>query len=48
MTGNQAIGLPLRVILLAAVGYFGVRVLWYWMVMWEWKKRAARRERAAR
>jgi hypothetical protein len=38
-----AIGLVLLAILLAVVGYFAVRVLWYWMVMREWKKRAVRR-----
>ena len=38
-----AIGLLLLAILLAVVGYFAVRILWYWMVMREWKKRAARR-----
>lgn len=38
-----AIGLPLLAVLLAVAGYFAVRVLWYWAVMWEWRKRAARR-----
>lgn len=37
-----AIGLPLLAIIFALVGYFAVRVLWYWMVMWEWKKRSKR------
>lgn len=40
-----AIGLPLLALILAVVGYFAVRVLWYWMVMREWKKRAARRKK---
>ncbi len=38
-----AIGLLLLAALLAVVGYFAVRVLWFWMVMREWKKRLARR-----
>jgi uncharacterized protein (DUF2062 family) len=38
-----AIGLLLLASLLAVVGYFAVRVLWYWMVMREWNKRAAQR-----
>ena len=40
-----AIGLPLLAIGLAAVGYFVVRVLWYVMVVWEWRRRAARRRK---
>jgi uncharacterized protein (DUF2062 family) len=43
-----AIGLPLLATLLAIVGYFSVRVLWYWMVMREWEKRAARRSKSSR
>lgn len=38
-----AVGLPLLALILAVVGYFAVRVLWYWMVMREWNKRAARK-----
>jgi len=38
-----AIGLPLLAVILAVVGYFAVRVLWYWMAVWKWKKRAARK-----
>jgi uncharacterized protein (DUF2062 family) len=43
-----AIGLLLLATLLAVAGYFATRVLWYWVVMSEWKKRAARRKKAAR
>jgi len=39
-----ALGLPLLALILAVLGYFAVRVLWYWMVMREWKKRAERRK----
>jgi len=38
-----AIGLPLLAIVLAIAGYFVVRILWYAMVMLEWRKRADRR-----
>jgi len=38
-----AIGLPLLAIILAIIGYFVVRVLWYGMVVLEWRRRAARR-----
>jgi uncharacterized protein len=38
-----AVGLPLLAVILAVVGYFAVRVLWYAMVMVEWRRRAARR-----
>ena len=38
-----AVGLPLLAIGLAITGYFVVRVLWYAMVVWEWRRRAARR-----
>jgi len=27
----------------AIVGYFSVRMLWYAIVVWEWRKRASRR-----
>lgn len=40
-----AVGLPLLAISLAIAGYFTVRVLWYSMVVWEWRKRAARRRK---
>ncbi len=39
-----ALGLPLLAVTLAIVGYFTVRVLWHWMVVLEWRKRAARRQ----
>ena len=39
------VGLPLLAISLAIAGYFVVRVLWYAMVVWEWRRRAARREK---
>ncbi len=40
-----AVGLPLLAVSLAIVGYFVVRVLWYAMVVWEWRRRAARRRK---
>lgn len=40
-----AIGLPLLAVVLAIAGYVVVRVLWYAMVAWEWRRRAARRKR---
>jgi uncharacterized protein (DUF2062 family) len=43
-----AIGLPLLAVILAVAGYFAVRVLWHWKVIREWRKRAAKREKAAR
>ena len=39
------VGLPLLAISLAIAGYFVVRVLWCAMVVWEWRRRAARREK---
>jgi uncharacterized protein len=41
-----AIGLPLLAVILAIVGYFAVRILWYVMVVMEWRRRAARRAKA--
>ena len=38
-----AVGLPVMAIGFSVVGYFVVRMLWYWMVVWEWRKRASRR-----
>ncbi len=38
-----AVGLPLLGITLSILGYIVVRVVWYWAVVWEWRKRAARR-----
>ncbi len=38
-----AVGLPLLAIILAIAGYFVVRVLWYAVVVWEWRRRAVRR-----
>ena len=40
-----AVGLPLLAITLAILGYFGVRILWRAMVMWEWHRRAVKRRR---
>lgn len=42
-----AIGLPVLACALAAAGYLIVRALWYWAVMREWRKRAARRKGGA-
>lgn len=39
-----AIGLPLLALSLAFVGYISVRLLWRWMVVWEWGRRATRRK----
>ena len=38
-----AVGLPLLASSLAIAGYLTVRVLWYAMVVWEWRRRVARR-----
>ena len=38
-----AVGLPLLAISLAIAGYFAVRVLWYAVAVWKWRRRAARR-----
>lgn len=38
-----AVGLPLLALTLSIAGYFTVRVLWYAVVAWEWRRRAARR-----
>ena len=38
-----AAGLPLLALSFAIVGYFGVRILWRAIVVWEWRKRASRR-----
>ncbi|MDE2117825.1 MAG: DUF2062 domain-containing protein [Betaproteobacteria bacterium] len=38
-----AVGLPLLALSLAIAGYFVVRALWYAVVVWEWRRRAARR-----
>jgi uncharacterized protein (DUF2062 family) len=38
-----AVGLPLLALTLAALGYVAVRVVWYGMVVWQWRRRAARR-----
>ena len=38
-----AVGLPLLALTLAVVGYFAVRLVWYMMVVWEWRRRAERR-----
>jgi len=43
-----AIGLLLMATLLSVLGYFAIRLLWYWVVMCEWKKRTVRRRKAAR
>lgn len=41
-----ALGLPLLAVTLALAGYAAVRMLWHGMVVWEWRRRAARRRRA--
>lgn len=38
-----AVGLPLLAIIIAAVGYFAVRVVWYAIVVAKWRKRVAQR-----
>ena len=38
-----AAGLPLLALSFAIAGFFGVRILWRVMVIWEWRKRASRR-----
>ena len=40
-----AVGLPLLAVTLALFGYIGVRLLWRAMVIWEWRRRGARRRR---
>lgn len=40
-----ALGLPMLALTLAAAGYVVVRALWYLAVVWEWRRRAARRAR---
>lgn len=40
-----AVGLPLLAIIMAVVGYFGVRSLWYVIVVWKWRRRAAQRSK---
>lgn len=42
-----AIGLAMQSALLAVLGYFGVRILWRWIVIREWRKRRARRTAAS-
>ena len=38
-----AAGLPLLALSFAIAGYFSVRMLWYAIVVWEWRRRASRR-----
>ncbi len=38
-----ALGLPMLALTLAVLGYITVRILWRLMVVWEWRRRAARR-----
>lgn len=38
-----ALGLPMLALTLAAAGYVGMRALWYVLVVWEWRRRGARR-----
>ncbi len=38
-----ALGLPMLALTLAMLGYITVRILWRLMVIWEWRRRAARR-----
>lgn len=40
-----ALGLPMLALTLAALGYVAVRAAWYAAVVWEWRRRAARRAR---
>jgi len=40
--------LPLLAVILAVVGYFAVRVLWYWDGGMEMEKRAARRQKGCK
>jgi len=40
-----AVGLPMLAVTLAVLGYVAVRGLWYLGVVWEWRRRAARRAR---
>ena len=40
-----AVGLPLLAAIFAVIGYFGVRLLWRAVVVWEWRRRAERRAR---
>ncbi len=40
-----ALGLPMLALSLAAIGYIAVRSLWYAAVIWEWRRRAARRSK---
>ncbi len=37
-----AVGLPLMAVGFAVVGYFCVRMLWYVIVVWEWRRRRSR------
>ena len=39
-----AIGLPLLAVSLALLGYIAVRVLWKGEVLWQWRRRSARRK----
>ena len=39
-----AVGLPLLAILIAVVGYFAVRALWFGIVVLKWRRRAAQRK----
>jgi uncharacterized protein (DUF2062 family) len=43
-----AIGLLLLAAILAVAGYFAVRVLWFAVVAWEWRRRAERRAQRQR
>lgn len=38
-----AFGLLLLAVIFSVMGYFAVRVLWYAVVVWEWRRRAQRR-----
>lgn len=39
-----AVGLPLLALTLAVLGYIAVRGLWFMAVVWEWRRRASRRQ----
>ena len=43
-----AVGLPLLALTLATLGYIAVRGAWYLMVVWEWRRRAAKRRAGQR
>ena len=42
-----AVGLPLLALILALVGYFAVRLLWFVKVKWEWRRRRAQHKKSS-